>query len=123
MLVLTRKLQESILIGDDIKLTVIRTSANQVRIGIEAPRSVRVTRGEIPRFEDDPRDSTGSAPDRPKPSWNELPDTSPLASRVARHLDHVRSRPTADADPRFVPMISGSAARTAALRGGPFTSK
>jgi carbon storage regulator CsrA len=47
MLVLTRKLDEQILIGDDIKITVLRVRGNSIRIGIEAPRSTRVIRGEL----------------------------------------------------------------------------
>ena len=47
MLVLTRKLNEEILIGDDIKVTLIRVRGNTVRIGIEAPRDVRIVRGEL----------------------------------------------------------------------------
>jgi len=48
MLVLTRKLQERICIGNDITVTVLRVKGQQVRIGIEAPRDVRVVRGELP---------------------------------------------------------------------------
>lgn len=48
MLVLTRKLGETIQIGDDVTLTVIRVKGNTVRLGIEAPSSVRVRRGELP---------------------------------------------------------------------------
>ena len=48
MLVLTRKLQEQIRVGDDITLTVLRVKGNSVRIGIEAPKDVRVVRGELP---------------------------------------------------------------------------
>ncbi|MEM9643592.1 MAG: carbon storage regulator CsrA [Planctomycetota bacterium] len=47
MLVLTRKTDEQILIGDDIKITLIRVKGNQVRIGIDAPREIRVVRGEL----------------------------------------------------------------------------
>lgn len=47
MLVLTRKLDESLRIGDDIKITVLRVKGNTVRIGIEAPRDVRVIRSEL----------------------------------------------------------------------------
>ena len=47
MLVLTRKLKESIRIGDNITITVLRVKGNTVRIGIEAPRDVRVVRGEL----------------------------------------------------------------------------
>lgn len=48
MLVLTRKIGETIQIGEDIQLTVLRIKGNTIRIGIEAPASVRVRRGEIP---------------------------------------------------------------------------
>ncbi len=48
MLVLTRKLQEQIRVGDNITLTVLRVKGNSVRIGIEAPKDVRVVRGELP---------------------------------------------------------------------------
>ena len=47
MLVLTRKLDEQILIGDDIKVTLIRVRGNTVRIGIEAPKDIRIVRGEL----------------------------------------------------------------------------
>ncbi|MHB0956019.1 MAG: carbon storage regulator CsrA [Pirellulaceae bacterium] len=50
MLVLTRKVHEQIVIGDDITLTIVRVQGHAVRIGIEAPRQVRVVRGELPRF-------------------------------------------------------------------------
>ena len=46
MLVLTRKANEAILIGDDIKITVLSSEADRVKIGIEAPKSLRVYRYE-----------------------------------------------------------------------------
>lgn len=51
MLVLTRKLQEQICIGDNVTISVLKIKGNTVRIGIDAPRDVRVLRGEIPQFE------------------------------------------------------------------------
>jgi carbon storage regulator len=47
MLILTRKLGESITIGDDIKITFLEMKGKQLRIGIEAPPHVSVHRGEI----------------------------------------------------------------------------
>jgi len=47
MLVLNRKLFESILIGGNIKVTVVRIDSNSVRIGIEAPPNVVVLREEL----------------------------------------------------------------------------
>jgi carbon storage regulator len=47
MLVLTRKLGESITIGDNIKITFLETKGKQVRIGIEAPANIVIHREEI----------------------------------------------------------------------------
>ncbi len=47
MLVLSRKIGERILIGDDITVTVVRISQGIVRIGIEAPRDMSVVREEV----------------------------------------------------------------------------
>lgn len=46
-LVLTRNINESIIIGDDIKITVLDVSGRSVRLGIDAPRDVIVDREEI----------------------------------------------------------------------------
>ncbi|MFK8110730.1 MAG: carbon storage regulator [Rubripirellula sp.] len=51
MLVLSRKESEQLLIGDNIVLTINRISGNRVAIGIEAPRDVRIVRGELERHE------------------------------------------------------------------------
>ncbi len=47
MLVLTRKVGEGIVIGGDIKLTVIEVKGGGIRIGIEAPRDKKIYRQEI----------------------------------------------------------------------------
>ena len=47
MLVLTRKQKEVIKIGDNITVTIMRVHGQTVRVGIEAPRDVRVMRGEL----------------------------------------------------------------------------
>ncbi len=47
MLVLTRKLNEAIIINRDIRITVVALRGNQVRLGIEAPESVSVLREEL----------------------------------------------------------------------------
>lgn len=47
MLVLTRKQNESIYIGDDIRVTILEMKGRQVSVGIEAPRDVNIAREEI----------------------------------------------------------------------------
>src|SRR5947199_5437535 len=51
MLVLTRKSQEQIKIGDQVTVTILRIKGSTVRVGIQAPRDVRVVRGELPKEE------------------------------------------------------------------------
>lgn len=47
MLILTRRISESVIIGDDVKITVLGVKGNQVRLGVDAPKSVSVHREEI----------------------------------------------------------------------------
>ncbi|RMG00565.1 MAG: carbon storage regulator [Nitrospirae bacterium] len=47
MLVLTRRSDESIRLGEDILITVLEIRGNQVRLGIKAPRGVRIFREEL----------------------------------------------------------------------------
>ena len=47
MLILTRRVGEKVMIGDDVSVTVLRVKGNQVRLGVEAPKSVSVQREEI----------------------------------------------------------------------------
>lgn len=63
MLILTRKVGESVLIGDDISITVLSVRGNQVKLGVQAPKEVSVHREEIyqriKQTQDEP--SNGSA--------------------------------------------------------------
>ena len=47
MLILTRKVGERVLIGDDISITVLSVRGNQVKLGVQAPKEVSVHREEI----------------------------------------------------------------------------
>ena len=53
MLVLTRKAGESIVVGDEIVVTVLEIRGGQVRLGVEAPRDVSVYRSEVQAQVDD----------------------------------------------------------------------
>lgn len=58
MLVLSRKIGEKVVIGDGIVVVVKRIHGQRVTFGIEAPESVRIVRGELPRFDDDDHRTT-----------------------------------------------------------------
>ena len=62
MLILTRRVGETVMIGEDITVTVLGVKGNQVRIGVNAPRNVAVHREEI--FERIKREEAGEAPER-----------------------------------------------------------
>ena len=65
MLILTRRVGETLMIGNDVTVTVLGVKGNQVRIGVNAPKDVAVHREEI--FERIKREEDGSkqAPDAP----------------------------------------------------------
>lgn len=54
MLVLTRRVDQKITISHNIVVKILRVAAGHVRIGVDAPRSVRVIRGELEALVDDP---------------------------------------------------------------------
>ena len=60
MLILTRRVGETVMIGNDVTVTVLGVKGNQVRIGINAPKNVAVHREEI--FERIKREQEGGAP-------------------------------------------------------------
>ncbi len=47
MLILTRRIGEKLMIGEDVTITIMAAKGNQIRIGIEAPREIQVHREEI----------------------------------------------------------------------------
>ena len=47
MLILTRRVGEKVMVGDDVKLIILGVKGNQVRVGIEAPKNIAVHREEI----------------------------------------------------------------------------
>ena len=63
MLILTRRIGEAVIIGEDVSITVLRVKGNQVRLGVNAPRTVSVQREEIfERIKQEDASLGGSAP-------------------------------------------------------------
>ena len=58
MLILTRRVGETLVIGDDIRITVLGARGNQVRMGVNAPKNVAVHREEIYQRIQSERDSS-----------------------------------------------------------------
>jgi carbon storage regulator len=93
VLVLTRRANQSIMIGDDIVVTVLDVRGDQVRIGIKAPRSVDVHREEVfvalqrnggrdeinPVSDDDASNPEGDTPDHDVIDLERLGSVAPVA--------------------------------------------
>jgi carbon storage regulator len=80
MLILTRRIGESVMIGDNIKVTVLGVKGNQIRVGVDAPKEIEVHRDEIYAR-----------------VLKEREAASPVAHRAARQQGVVNVRPAAGA--------------------------
>jgi carbon storage regulator CsrA len=98
MLVLTRKHQEKIRIGDHITITVLKTKGKTVRLGIEAPAEIPVIRGELSFVGQEVEWTAGEADSEPAPT-HKAGDFS--------HVDRVRKHwPAESAKTATAPEVS-----------------
>jgi len=75
MLILTRRVGETVMIGNDVTVTVLGVKGNQVRVGVNAPRDVAVHREEI--FERIKREEHDGGPARDPKNGNGRDDAFP----------------------------------------------
>lgn len=76
MLVLSRKVNQSIMVGDNVRVVVVAVDRDQVKLGIEAPREIAVHRSEI--YEEIQRSNRSAAA-----AGASAPESSPVVSRAA----------------------------------------
>ena len=74
MLILTRRVGETVMIGDDVTITVLGVKGNQVRVGINAPKHVAVHREEI--YERIKREQQGGGSDGSPDDSDKAPEKS-----------------------------------------------
>lgn len=88
MLVLTRKVQQQLMIGDQIRITVVRIKGNTVRLGIEAPRATRVVRAELSSNAEPAKPGSDAEPPLQSDGWKAASESEghPLASTAKGHL-------------------------------------
>lgn len=72
MLILTRRVGETVMIGDEVAVTVLRVKGNQVRLGVNAPKSISVQREEI--FHRIKREAGEEGQAAPSPEGVEVPE-------------------------------------------------
>ncbi len=84
MLILTRRVGETIVIGDDVIITVLGIKGNQVRIGINAPKTVSVHREEIYQRIQQEKNAAPTAAAAAAPVKQEEAPTAPVVTTTIR---------------------------------------
>ncbi len=85
MLVLSRQKDESIMIGDDVEITIVDVRGGKVRLGINAPREISVHRREIyDAIQREKAEQEKDLPPPPPPPPNEFLKEGDLESRVKK---------------------------------------
>jgi carbon storage regulator len=82
MLVLSRKLNQAIMIGDDVRIVVVSVDRDQVKLGIDAPRSIAVHRSEI--YDEIQRQNREAAASQLQPAGSTVVTTAQLRPGPAK---------------------------------------
>ena len=98
MLILTRKIGEVICIGDTIFITIVEVKGNQIRIGIDAPKTMRVFRKEI--YDQIQAENKAAAS-----AEGSLESLSAVMKHQERKSDHHQSIPPLDHHCRNLPLL------------------
>ncbi len=80
MLVLSRKVNESIILNDNIRITLLGIRGNQIRLGIEAPANVTVLREELARRNRSESETLPEASANSRPAVNRMEIEVPLSA-------------------------------------------
>lgn len=127
MLVLTRKTDERIHVGNDIVITVVRVSGNRVSLGIEAPAGVRVLREELTPSETRPNSASPAQRKRSStkpqpasgvgtPSPVNAPSRRTVAEIMAEAMSKLASRTTDEISERSIARREASLEETSHAR-------
>ena len=85
MLVLSRKLNQAIMIGDDVRIVVVAVDRDTVKLGIEAPRTIPVHRSEVyEEIQRTNRAAAGELPAPPVPAEGAKPSAGARPAQLGR---------------------------------------
>ena len=89
MLVLSRKIDDTIIIGDNIQIKVVQIKGNRIRIGVEAPADVKILRGELAPYgvasDQEIDQATESAAESPHASKPRFANSAPVVDIDVTH--------------------------------------
>lgn len=95
MLVLSRKINEAIMIGDNVRIVIVAVERDQVKVGIEAPRDIPVHRSEV--YEEIQRSNRLAAEQATATSTTPLPGGTTVSAALTAQIR--RPRPPKDLPP------------------------
>jgi carbon storage regulator len=78
MLVLTRRISEKLIIGENVEITIVRIDGGQVRIGINAPKDVPIRRAELAEFSESEKTKARKPAPAAKKSKEDMPMPMPV---------------------------------------------